>query len=648
MNNTGNPVGSKAYPDFEDNVEILDVRLTSDEDTFQDRLGKSRLTWAGIEKAGTGNPAIAVDAAARAESAASSVEQNAEQIAQDAAQQAVQDVIAGVDGSVAVAESAADRAETAASVAMGRGWVYPTVSAGTLARQPGEYFWVVSSSENEVLRLWLRGDSNSTDTGKALRDASAVIQRLDIADGAVDRDKLSGAFSALRNLPTNDLNLLRDECTWFGSSLTLENKPDDLSGDVLIDIKPHREDRQFIVQRIYSYPNMDIWWERVLVTTIAPSSWRKRDHNKTLEASSVLGTMIVDNAVSSRILNYGHDYHGTLPDNDLDHPLLKSGAYLVLAEATNLPPDARSSRVYLLEHSGGLNWAVQRLISTSEPDERWTRVVRLSAGTFRPWSFDGPAAPPEPPLPAPDDRLAGKKIVFLGDSITGQGFQFADRIAAALPNTEIINFGVGGTRMGRHSVEEWDSLSGYSIATAIATGDWTRVHAGAAIAGVGRQYIIDRMNAASVMDWSTVDYIVVGYGTNDFSGTPIGDQGSTDTSTYIGGTNVLINQILTANPRTRLMFWSPIWKGRTQTTGPEGVYGGSDVSPNNAGVFLIEYVHALLEACRLQHVEAINLYDSSGIGPLTNETYLTDLVHPTAEGAQLLADKIMGALMSRF
>lgn len=47
--NTGNPLGSTDPRDLYDNAENLDVAVNSDGDTFQDRLGKSRLTWAGME-----------------------------------------------------------------------------------------------------------------------------------------------------------------------------------------------------------------------------------------------------------------------------------------------------------------------------------------------------------------------------------------------------------------------------------------------------------------------------------------------------------------------------------------------------------------------------------------------------------------------
>lgn len=163
--NTGNNIDSDDLKDLSDNAKNMDLAANSDMDTFQDRLGRSRLTWAGIEKAGSGDPAIAVDAAARAEAAASTaeaaadnVEQNAEQIAQDAAQQAVQDVVAGVDGAVVRAEGAADRAEAASDAAFVNADVYPDVATGRAAVANGEQFQVVEGYD--IVRY--RRDSAST------------------------------------------------------------------------------------------------------------------------------------------------------------------------------------------------------------------------------------------------------------------------------------------------------------------------------------------------------------------------------------------------------------------------------------------------------------------------------------------------------
>lgn len=174
--NTGNPLGSTDPRDLYDNAENLDEAVNSDEDTFQDRMGKSRLTWTGVMKAGSGDPAIAVDAAARAieaadraEDAESSVEQNAAQIAADAAQQAVTDVVIAVDGAVDRSENAADRAETEADraeiaqeAATTTSRIYPTITAGFNDTTEGDYFWVVSSDDSRILDLRYREASSTT------------------------------------------------------------------------------------------------------------------------------------------------------------------------------------------------------------------------------------------------------------------------------------------------------------------------------------------------------------------------------------------------------------------------------------------------------------------------------------------------------
>lgn len=145
--NTGNPINSGAMKDLSDNAENLDKLVNSDQDTWRDRLGKSRLTWAGIIRSGSGDPSISVDAATRANEAAdraedaeASVEQNAEQIAQDAAQQAVAGVVAVVDGASDQAAASAIRAEAAAVAAYASGNLFDDTSSGIAATESGQYF----------------------------------------------------------------------------------------------------------------------------------------------------------------------------------------------------------------------------------------------------------------------------------------------------------------------------------------------------------------------------------------------------------------------------------------------------------------------------------------------------------------------------
>ena len=79
--NTGNPVPSYDPRDLDDNAEILDKLITGTELVVPDRKGIPRKSWAGIENAASGLPAI--EAAERAETAAEAAE-----AARDAAQNA--------------------------------------------------------------------------------------------------------------------------------------------------------------------------------------------------------------------------------------------------------------------------------------------------------------------------------------------------------------------------------------------------------------------------------------------------------------------------------------------------------------------------------------------------------------------------------
>lgn len=203
---TGNPIGSTDPRDLYDNAENLDEAVNSDGDTFQDRMGKSRLTWTGIVKAGSGDPAIAVDAAARAEAAASQVQQDADQIAADAAQQAVDNVVTEVEGQVVRAEGAADRAEAASDAAFVNADVYPDVATGLAVVADGEQFQVVVS--DEIVRY--RRDSVTVATEVARFPSAAVAgalpQNIRTADFLTRSNfvsgEISGTFAAYNDAET--------------------------------------------------------------------------------------------------------------------------------------------------------------------------------------------------------------------------------------------------------------------------------------------------------------------------------------------------------------------------------------------------------------------------------------------------------------
>lgn len=171
-NNTGNPIDSKAFADFEDNVANFDQWSISDADSFKDRKGEERLTLKGTERAGAGDTSVAVDAAARAVDAAGRAE-NAEAI---------------VDAANIKAE--VDRAEAARDAAFVNADVYPDVATGRAAVADGEQFQVVEG--DEIVRYVRNSASTAEEVARYPSAQGADAER---QLGLVGRNLFDGVLS---------------------------------------------------------------------------------------------------------------------------------------------------------------------------------------------------------------------------------------------------------------------------------------------------------------------------------------------------------------------------------------------------------------------------------------------------------------------
>ena len=116
-----------------------------------------------------------------------------------------------------------------------------------------------------------------------------------------------------------------------------------------------------------------------------------------------------------------------------------------------------------------------------------------------------------------------------------------------------------GSPLGR------DKGSMYRFAKAINTGDWTDVIAGG-------EWVRDNLgddnmpqiSAMAALDWNTVDYIMIAFGTNDiYATTPLGeltDLADATGATFVGATKYVIEQIQSRYPHIQIMFVSPVFR----------------------------------------------------------------------------------------
>ena len=235
----------------------------------------------------------------------------------------------------------------------------------------------------------------------------------------------------------------------------------------------------------------------------------------------------------------------------------------------------------------------------------------------------------------------GKKVVFLGDSITDPA------------------------QTNRQWRIYWqylaDDLGIEPHVYAVSGYQWDRVYKAA-------QKMKDEMGP-------TADAIIIFAGTNDYmSGIPIGEwydvaeeevflKGKTlklphrrfikDMKTFKGRINTVMDFLKTNFPDQQIVIMTPIHRGRYDL-------GNSNVQPeetfpNALGKYLEDYVAALREAADIWSVPVIDLYRESGLFPL-NASHakcfryagpkVWDKLHPNSEGHRRLAKTIAARLMT--
>lgn len=227
----------------------------------------------------------------------------------------------------------------------------------------------------------------------------------------------------------------------------------------------------------------------------------------------------------------------------------------------------------------------------------------------------------------------GKKVAFLGDSITDKqriGTQkcYWEYLAEML-GIEAFSYGINGNQM--------DGLLKQA------------------------QLLLQEHGQET-------DAIIVFAGTNDFNaGVPIGKwfeevkrdapmpngkkaertyrEMNTDTDTFCGRINRLMNYLKTNFPTQQIILLTPLHRGFAQ-------FGDNNVQPeeaftNSKGLFVNDYVQTIKEAGNVWAVPVIDLNSLSGLYPM-NDSHVpyfhngeTDRLHPNAEGHKRMAKTLM-------
>lgn len=231
-------------------------------------------------------------------------------------------------------------------------------------------------------------------------------------------------------------------------------------------------------------------------------------------------------------------------------------------------------------------------------------------------------------------KLEGKNIVMFGDSITELG-NYPEIVGQTL-GANVVKGGFYGCRMAQHPGNTYmNNQSMQKMSEYIRNKDFSELVQSTEeyFNNGGRDYRSQAKDLNNV-DWDTVDIITIFFGVNDFTNlSTIGSNTDTTGSTFKGAINKIIKNISETLPKVRIIFIAPMYMSRIYSTNGEN----SDDNPNTNGIYFKDYVNAIVDVTKLNHVVSINLNDLSGVNRYNSDIYLDDGKHPSSYGYSHIA-----------
>ena len=241
--------------------------------------------------------------------------------------------------------------------------------------------------------------------------------------------------------------------------------------------------------------------------------------------------------------------------------------------------------------------------------------------------------------------LKDKTVVCFGDSLFGmyRGADSAPAFIAESTGATVHNVGFGGCRMSVHPTSGYAAFSMWALAKAIVENNWTTQDAQASS---GSAYFPDQLALLKSIDFSTVDYVVIHYGTNDFgAGTAVSIDNANDHDDYntlCGALRYSIEKLHGAYPKLKIFVSLPVFRFWTSNN----VTTYSDTYLNH-GMKLTEFVEALRSTASEYNLPVIDGYYGLGINKANASTFLSDGTHHNADGRERFGEFIGANLIAQ-
>lgn len=213
-------------------------------------------------------------------------------------------------------------------------------------------------------------------------------------------------------------------------------------------------------------------------------------------------------------------------------------------------------------------------------------------------------------------ELQGKKIVFLGDSITEGACATKIEnsywgVLGKLSGAIVKGFGIGGTRIAEQMVKT-----------------------------EAREDHLPFISRVDTMD-TDADIVVVFGGTNDYGhgDAPLGRMTDRTNDTFYGAMHNLCVALIERYSKALIVIMTPLHR-----TNEESLINERGV--RNVAT-LKDYVYAEKEVAEYYSLPVLDLFTTSSLNPnipVIKEMYLNDGLHPNDAGHELIAKRLLGFL----
>ncbi|MFR5594627.1 MAG: GDSL-type esterase/lipase family protein [Clostridium perfringens] len=288
---------------------------------------------------------------------------------------------------------------------------------------------------------------------------------------------------------------------------------------------------------------------------------------------------------------------------DLDLNTLKKDGSFVCVNCINAPKEETFFLFNItLKSDNSVRWLIQNAYSLND-GAFYYRTVDTVANKNTPWETTKSKN-------KYISKLKGKTWVFFGDSIT-------EGVGTKNPSLE------------SYPARIRDKYSINIINKAIAGASWQED---------GQYDNICVLTQIKNTDLNNVDFCTIFAGTNDFGrgALPIGNIDDTCTNTLHGAINNAIKMIIEKKQDIKIGIITPMWRQRLSADDNKD----SDFNDIN-GKYLRDYVNAVIESAKYNHVPVLNMYENCGINKYNYNIFLADGLHCNPKGYdEILSEKI--------